>query len=179
MKIMTNKNKKNPLNVNGFNNGLNSNANNNGLNNGLNNRFNNGLNNNANNNANNNGQSEAKTTNNLFNQCSHVQLGGMAFYDDSRCFMFSPDEPVPDVVQRMRRMHGVAQQMTDGTFDFVALPRLKSQSTLIKKLAHGRVSLTKDNAIQLTLKVMRNENINIAETIAAEAADAADAIAIF
>ena len=166
MKIMTNKNKKNQLNVNGFNNGQN---------NGLNNRFNNGLNSNANN----NGQSEAKTTNNLFNQCSHVQLGGMAFYDDSKCFMFSPDEPVPDVVQRMRRMHGVAQQMTDGTFDFVAQPRTKSQSTLIKKLAHGRVSLTKDNAIQLTLKVMRNENINIAETIAAEAADAADAIAVF
>ena len=163
---MTNKNKKNPLNNNGFNNGQN---------NGLKNRFNNGLNSNANN----NGQSEAKTTNNLFNQCSHVQLGGMAFYDDSRCFMFSPDEPVPDVVQRMRRMHGVAQQMTDGTFDFVAQPRVKAQSTLIKKLAHGRVSLTKDNAIQLTLKVMRNENINIAETIAAEAADAADAIAVF
>ena len=163
---MTNKNKKNPLNNNGFNNGQN---------NGLNNRFNNGLNSNANN----NGQSEAKTTNNLFNQCSHVQLGGMAFYDDSRCFMFSPDEPVPDVVQRMRRMHGVAQQMTDGTFDFVAQPRVKAQSTLIKKLGHGRVSLTKDNAIQLTLKVMRNENINIAETIAAEAADAADAIAVF
>ena len=163
---MTNKNKKNPLNNNGFNNGQN---------NGLNNRFNNGLNSNANN----NGQSEAKTTNNLFNQCSDVQLGGMAFYDDSKCFMFSPDEPVPDVVQRMRRMHGVAQQMTDGTFDFVAQPRVKAQSTLIKKLAHGRVSLTKDNAIQLTLKVMRNENINIAETIAAEAADAADAIAVF
>ena len=163
---MTNKNKKNPLNNNGFNNGQN---------NGLNNRFNNGLNSNANN----NGQSEAKTTNNLFNQCSHVQLGGMAFYDDSRCFMFSPDEPVPDVVQRMRRMHGVAQQMTDGTFDFVAQPRVKAQSTLVKTLAHGRVSLTKDNAIQLTLKVMRNENINIAETIAAEAADAADAIAVF
>ena len=171
MKIMVNKNKKNPLNVNGFNNGLN----NNGLNNGQNNGFNNGLNSNAHN----NGQTDGKTTNNLFNQCSHVQLGGMAFYDESRCFMFSPDEPVPDVVQRMRRMHGVAQQMTDGTFDFVAQPRTKSQSTLIKKLAHGRVSLTKDNAIQLTLKVMRNENINIAEAIAAEAADAADAIAIF
>ena len=168
---MVNKNKKNPLNVNGFNNGLN----NKGLNNGLNNGFNNGLNSNAHN----NGQTDGKTTNNLFNQCSHVQLGGMAFYDESRCFMFSPDEPVPDVVQRMRRMHGVAQQMTDGTFDFVAQPRTKSQSTLIKKLAHGRVSLTKDNAIQLTLKVMRNENINIAEAIAAEAADAADAIAIF
>ena len=138
----------------------------------------NGVNGNS---ANNNGANGANnnTTNNQFNGCQHVQLGGMAFYDDSRCFMFSPDEPVPDVVQRMRRMHGVAQQMTDGTFDFVAQPRVKAQSTLIKKLAHGRVSLTKDNAIQLTLKVMRNENINIAETIAAEAADAADAIAIF
>ena len=126
-----------------------------------------------------NSTSANSTTNNQFNGCQHVQLGGIAFYDESKYFLFSPDEPVPDVVQRMRRMHGVAQQMTDGTFDFVALPRLKSQSTLIKKLAHGRVSLTKDNAIQLTLKVMRNENINIAETIAAEAADAADAIAIF
>ena len=164
---MTNKNKKNQLNVNGFNNGLN--------NKGLNNGFNNGLNNNANN----NGQSEAKTTNNLFNGCQHVQLGGMAFYDDSRCFMFSPDEPVPDVVQRMRRMHGVAQQMTDGTFDFVAQPRLKSQSQLIKKLAHGRVSLTKDNAIQLTLKVMPDENVNIGQAIALESAEAVDAIVDF
>lgn len=116
------------------------------------------------------------TTNNQFNGCQHVQLGGMAFYDDSRCFMFSPDEPVPDVVQRMRRMHGVAQQMTDGTFDFVARPRVKTQSTLIKKLAHGRVSLTKDKAIQLTLKVTRNENVNIAEAIAAESKEAAMAI---
>ena len=119
------------------------------------------------------------TTNNQFNGCQHVQLGGMAFYDDSKCFMFSPDEPVPDVVQRMRRMHGVAQQMTDGTFDFVAQPRVKAQSTLIKKLAHGRVSLTKDNAIQLTLKVMRDENVNIGQAIAVESAEAVDAIVDF
>lgn len=116
------------------------------------------------------------TTNNQFNGCQHVQLGGMAFYDDSRCFMFSPDEPVPDVVQRMRRMHGVAQQMTDGTFDFVAQPRVKSQSKLIRKLAHGRVSKTKDGAIQLTLKITANENINIAQAIAVESAEATDAI---
>ena len=119
------------------------------------------------------------TTNNQFNGCQHVQLGGMAFYDDSKCFMFSPDEPVPDVVQRMRRMHGVAQQMTDGTFDFVAQPRDKAQSTLIKKLAHGRVSLTKDNAIQLTLKVMPDENVNIGQAIAVESAEAVDAIVDF
>ena len=83
---------------------------------------------------------------------------------------------MPDVVQRMRRMHGVAQQMTDGTFDFVAQPRVRSQSQLIRKLAHGRVSKTKDGAIQLTLKITANENINIAQAIAVESAEATDAI---
>ena len=115
-------------------------------------------------------------TNNQFNGCNHVQLGGMAFYDESKCFLFSPDEPVPDKVRRMRRMHGVAQQMTDGTFDFVAQPRLKSQSKLINKRAHGRVSKTKDGAIQLTLKVMADENINIGHAIAVESSEAVDAI---
>ena len=129
--------------------------------------------------ANGNGANNNGMTNNQFNGCQHVQLGGMAFYDESKCFMFSPDEPVPDVVQRMRRMHGVAQQMTDGTFDFVAQPRTKAQSTLIKKLAHGRVSLTKDNAIQLTLKVMPDENVNIGQAIALESAEAVDAIVDF
>ena len=90
--------------------------------------------------------------------------------------MFAPDYCVPDSVPRVRRMCGVAQQLTDGTFDFVAQPRIRSQSTLIKKLAHGRVSLTKDKAIQLTLKVTPSENINIAETIAAEAEEGANAL---
>lgn len=123
-----------------------------------------------------NNNSDNNTTNNQFNGCQHVQLGGMAHYDERRYFMFAPDYCVPNVVPRVRRMCGVAQQLTDGTFDFVAQPRLRTQSTLIKKLAHGRVSLTKDKAIQLTLKVMRNENINIAETIAAEAAEGANAL---
>ena len=114
--------------------------------------------------------------NNQINSCQHVQLGGIAFYDESKCFLFSPDNPVPDVVQRMRRMHGVAQQMTDGTFDFVAQPRVKSQSKLIRKLAHGRISMTKDKAIQLTLKVMANENVNVAEVIVKESEEAARAI---
>lgn len=116
------------------------------------------------------------TTNNQFNGCNHVQLGGMAHYDERRYFMFAPDYCVPNVVQRVRRMCGVAQQMTDGTFEFVSQPKLRAQSKLIKKLAHGRISLTKDKAIQLTLKVMANENINIAETIAAEAAEGANAL---
>ena len=124
----------------------------------------------GNNNSNNN------TTTNQFNGCNHVQLGGMAHYDERRFFMFAPDDPAPYMVQRIRRMCGVAQQMTDGTFEFVSQPKPRTQSKLIKKLAHGRISLTKDKAIQLTLKVMANENINIAEAIAAEAAEGANAL---
>ena len=133
------------------------------------------INNNANS-TNANSTSANSTTNNQFNGCQHVQLGGIAFYDESKYFLFSPDDSVPDKVQRMRRMHGVAQQMTDGTLDFVAQPRVRSQSQLIRKLAHGRVSKTKDGAIQLTLKITANENINIAQAIAVESAEATDAI---
>ena len=108
----------------------------------------------------------------------HILLSGMASYDSDRYFLFSPDEPVAGLVPRFR-CQGIAQQMTDGTFDFVAKPKLKPQSQLIKKLAHGRVSKTKDGAIQLTLKVYSDEGENIAEAIYKEAAIAKDAIVAF
>ena len=141
-----------------------------------NNKFMNNINNGRNTSDNSKKKVNNNTTNNQFNGCNHVQMGGMAHYDERRYFMFAPDYCVPNVVQRVRRMCGVAQQMTDGTFEFVSQPKLRTQSKLIKKLAHGRISLTKDKAIQLTLKVMANENINIAEAIAAEAAEGANAL---
>lgn len=112
---------------------------------------------------------------NNINQCDHVQLGGQAFYDETKFFMFAPDDPVAGRVKGFRRQ-GTAQQMTDGTFDFVAKPQLRAQSKLIKKLAHGRASETKDDAIQLTLKVYKNEGVNISQTILKEAVVAVDAI---
>ena len=118
-------------------------------------------------------------TTNIFASSLHVQTGGQAFYDESNYFLFAPDDPVPGRVPRVRRMTGVAQQMTDGTFDFVAQPRLRSKSTLIKKLAHGRVSRTKDGAIRLTLEIAPDEHINIAETITREAIEATDGILNF
>ena len=108
----------------------------------------------------------------------HTQLSGMASYDEGKYFMFSPDEPVAGMVARFRS-RGVAQQMTDGTFDFVAQPPLRAQSELIKKLAHGRVSKTKDGAVQLTLKVFCDEGENIAEAIHREATMARDAIVAY
>ena len=110
------------------------------------------------------------------NGCNHVQLGGVAFYDGSKCFLFTPDQQgVRDQVPGFRSQ-GVAQQLSDGTFDFVAKAKPRSQSKLIKKLAHGRVSKTKDNAVQLTLKVYSNEGVNIGKALVKEAREAANAV---
>ena len=110
------------------------------------------------------------------NGCQHVQMGGMAFYDESKCFLFAPNEHGAGEKVQGFRSQGVAQQLSDGTFDFVVKPRIRSQSVLIRKLAHGRVSKTKDGAIQLTLKVFCDEGINIGSTLVKEAEEAAEAV---
>ena len=105
----------------------------------------------------------------------HVQTAGVAYYDESKYFMFAPDFIGKNRVPSLR-MRGVAQQMSDGTFDFVAQPKKKPLSQLIKKLAHGRVSKTADGAIQLTLKVYCDEGVNIGDVLADEAEDASEAV---
>lgn len=105
-----------------------------------------------------------------------MQLGGMAFYDESKCFLFAPNEHGGGEKVQGFRSQGVAQQLSDGTFDFVVKPRVRSQSELIRKLAHGRLSKTKDGAIQLTLKVFCDEEINIGSALVKEAEEAADAL---
>ena len=115
-------------------------------------------------------QFNAENQTNISN-CDHVQLGGQAYYDEKKFFMFTPDDPIVGQVQKFRGL-GMAQQMADGTFDFVRKPQLKPKSTLIKKLAHGRLSATIDGAIQLTLKVYKTEGLNIKETIIKEAKEA-------
>lgn len=106
----------------------------------------------------------------------HQQRSGMAMYDDGDKFLFTPDNPVERSIASWRRA-GVAQLLSDGTFDFIVQPRLRPQSELIRKLAHGRISHTKDGAVQLTLKVYRNENVNISKTIGEEAQTASLAVA--
>ena len=105
----------------------------------------------------------------------HVQIAGVAYQDESKYFMFAPDFTGKNRVPSLR-MRGVAQQMSDGTFDFVAQPKKKPLSQLIKKLAHGRVSKTADGAIQLTLKVYCDEGVNIGDVLADEAEDASEAV---
>ena len=123
--------------------------------------------------------SSRKTIQNMkknVNKQQHVQLGGMAFYDESKCFLFAPNEHGGGEKVQGFRSQGVAQQLSDGTFDFVVKPRIRSQSELIRKLAHGRLSKTKDGAIQLTLKVFCDEGINIGKALVKEAEEAADAL---
>ncbi len=119
-----------------------------------------------------------KHTNNNYGAQHHMQIGGLAFYDEGKYFFFAPDVPVPGSTPKFRR-NGVAQQMSDGSFDFTERPLPRSQSKLIHKLAHGRVSETKDGAIQLTLKVFAHEGVNISDTLRSEAFDAAQAVMDF
>lgn len=104
-------------------------------------------------------------------QALHVQLSGMAMYDEENLFAFYPDNSVEGLTSKFC-VQGVALQMSNGTFEFVPRPKKRPASVLIKKLAHGRLSATKDGAIQLTLKVFKTEGVDIKKTILKEAKEA-------
>ncbi len=110
---------------------------------------------------------------------SHMQIEGVAFYDEPGYFLFTPLDPAPDSVPRQRRMRGVAQQMTDGTFDFVPQPSSRANTTCICKLAHGRASQTQSGDIRVYLSVSPEEQVCIADTILTEAKQAVDAIRLW
>ncbi len=107
--------------------------------------------------------------------CQHVQKSGMAHFDDGDKFLFTPDFPVKGSILPFRGT-GVGQLLPDGTFDFVRKPRQRAQSKLIRKLAHGRVSETKDGAVQLTLKIGLEEGANIPITLLKEAMEGERAV---
>lgn len=90
-------------------------------------------------------------------------------------FSFSPNNPVPGQTAKYRK-RGTGLQMSDGTFTFVVSSKKRTRSKLIRKLAHGRVSRTIDNAIQLTLKIYDTENVDFGNAIVEEALCAADAV---
>ena len=98
-----------------------------------------------------------------------VQVSGqMVFTNDERdneYVQFIPDNTEDLMLTGWRRemltgwrREGVAQRLKNGTFDFITRKRKRSDSILIKKVDHGRLSLTKDGFYQLTLKVPVTEN---------------------
>ena len=106
------------------------------------------------------------------NDCQNVQLEGVAHVSVDKLVMFCPDNPVPGVVSPFVS-NGKGQLMRDGTFDFSPLPPQKRRrGTLLKKVAHGRLSATKDGAYLLTLKVFKHEALDAAQVMAKEAKEA-------
>ena len=74
---------------------------------------------------------------------------------------FLPDDEFTPVLEQGSKSSGQLQLLRNAAFDYVAnKPRIRNNSLLIRKAAHGRLSGTRDHAFQLTLKVFANEGID-------------------
>lgn len=83
---------------------------------------------------------------------------------------FLPDDEFTPVLEQGSQVNGQLQMLRNGAFDYVAnKPRVRANSTLLRKAAHGRISATRDGAYQLTLKIFKREGLNVKETLAREA----------
>jgi len=113
---------------------------------------------------------------------AHYQVVGVAAIDgwkndisEGDSFYFSPDDPKPGMVRRFRT-RGTGHQMSDGTFEFVSSKDYHARSRLIKKLAHGRLSETRDGFYQFTLRFRIEDGEDVATAILQESALAASTI---
>jgi hypothetical protein len=85
---------------------------------------------------------------------------------------FLPDDEFKPVLEQGSTTNGQLQLMRNATFDYVPnKPRVRVNSTLLRKAAHGRISATRDEAYQLTLKVFKREGLDVKETLTREAFD--------
>ena len=83
---------------------------------------------------------------------------------------FLPDDELSPVLEEGSQSSGQLLMMRNGAFDYLAYkPRVRANSTLLRKAAHGRLSATKDGAYQLTLKIYKREGLDVRETMAREA----------
>ena len=74
---------------------------------------------------------------------------------------FLPDDEFTPVLEQGSKTSGQLQLLRNAAFDYVAnKPRVRSNSLLIRKVKHGRLSGTRDHAFQLTLKVFAAEGID-------------------
>ena len=74
---------------------------------------------------------------------------------------FVPDDEFTPVLEQGSKTSGQLQLLRNAAFDYVAIkPRVRSNSLLIRKVKHGRLSGTRDHAFQLTLKVFAAEGID-------------------
>ena len=84
-----------------------------------------------------------------------IQDGNKGF-----CFEFQPDNLSTQLADQCL-VNGKAQLLSSGSFCFTpAKPRIRNNALLIQKAAHGRLSGTRDRAVQLTLKCFASEAID-------------------
>ena len=77
---------------------------------------------------------------------------------------FLPDDEFKPVLEQGSTTNGQLQLMRNATFDYVPnKPRVRANSTLLRKAAHGRISATRDEAYQLTLKIFKREGLDVKE----------------
>ena len=83
---------------------------------------------------------------------------------------FLPDDEFAQVLDQSSITNGQLQMLRNTAFDYVArkAPQ-RANSTLLRKAAHGRISATRDEAYQLTLKVFKREGLDVKETMLREA----------
>ena len=108
---------------------------------------------------------------------SHVQITGMAMYDtheDKHFVQVEPAVPVAGMIEPFSGM-GRVMVMSDGSMEAILTHRKRTEATLLQKLPHGRLSLTKRGMVQLTL-VFDKEELGIPCQLAQEASSAAKAI---
>ena len=88
------------------------------------------------------------------------------------CVQFLPDDEFSPVMEQSSQNRGQLQMLRNGSFDYVAnKPRVRSRSLLIRKAGHGRLSGTRDNAFQLTLKSFTSEAIDWQKAFVVETVD--------
>ncbi len=85
---------------------------------------------------------------------------------------FLPDDQGAFILDESETTRGKMQMFRNGSMDYVASkPRVRANSTLLRKAAHGRLSATKDGATQLTLKSFKIEAINWPRAFVCETVD--------
>ena len=83
---------------------------------------------------------------------------------------FLPDDEFAQILEQSIKTCGQLQMLRNAAFDYVAnKPRARANSTLLRKAAHGRLSATKDDAYQLTLKIFKREGLDVRATMEREA----------
>ena len=105
------------------------------------------------------------------------QITGMAMYDTHDGKHIVRLEPAVPITGMMEPFSGTGRVMvmSDGSMEAIVTHRKRSESTLLQKLPHGRLSLTKQGNVQLTL-VFDKEELGIPCQLSQEASSAARAI---